>query len=64
MAKLMPAFQKVTLAGADETDETSLNMTSDLTDTTYGGDLFFNLTRFVRLRLPRSQNQADVRFLA
>jgi hypothetical protein len=47
MAKLMPAFQKVTLAGVDDSDDTSLNMTSDTTDTTYGGDIFFNLTRCV-----------------
>lgn len=48
MAKLMPAFQKVIGLGADLSDETNVNTTSDTTDTTYGGDMFFNLTRCAR----------------
>lgn len=46
MAKLIPAMQRVALAGADDSDDTSFNVTSDWSiDTTYGGDIFFNLTR-------------------
>ena len=46
MAKLIPAMQAVTLAGADDSDDTSFNTTSDMNiDTTYGGNIFFNITR-------------------
>jgi hypothetical protein len=48
LAKLMPVFQKVSPnVVPDVSDDTSVNVTSDATDTTYGGDLFFNLTRCV-----------------
>jgi hypothetical protein len=45
-------MQEVTVGGADLSDDASFNTTSDTDiDTTYGGDIFFNLTRCVRLSL-------------
>ena len=47
MAKLIPAVQAVTLAGADDSDDTTFNASDVNLDTTYGGDVFFNITRCV-----------------
>jgi hypothetical protein len=44
MAKLIPAVQAVTLAGADDSDDTTFNASDVKLDTTYGGDVFFNIT--------------------
>ncbi len=43
MAKLIPAFQKINLQGADQSDDTTIE-SADPTDTTYGGSMMFNLT--------------------
>ena len=56
LAKLMPVFQNITGLGADDSDDQTVKLSTEFTDTTYGGDVFFNLTRCVldRSRLRHS----------
>ena len=43
----MPVFKTITGLGADDSDDQTVKSTTETTDTTYGGDVFFNLTRCV-----------------